>query len=101
MGNLGDSLQKSINRLGISRQVTAVGVVERATTEIAKYIPREEFEVISFNRGTLKVGVVSAAIASELQLSANKIKSTISDIKKIRALNNAGEVSLRRDNQNL
>lgn len=98
MGNFDDILQKKIKRMGIGRQVTAVGVVECATTEIAKYIPREEFEVISFNRGTLKVGVVSAAIASELQLSAGKIKSTIPDIKNIRVLNNAGEVRLRRDN---
>lgn len=84
MGNLGDALQKSINRLGVARQVEAVGVVEQATAEIAKHIPTEDFEVVSFNRGTLKVKVANSAAANELQYKSNDIKRTISEIKNIR-----------------
>lgn len=74
MGNLGDALQKSINRLGVSRQVEAVGVVEKASEEIAKFIPREDFEVVSFNRGTLKIKAANSAVASEISLQRSKIK---------------------------
>lgn len=73
MGNFDDILQKKINQMGIGRQVEAVGVVEQAAKEIAKYIPTEDFEVVSFNRGTLKVRVQSAAVASEIQMVKTKI----------------------------
>ena len=81
MGNLGDALQKSINRLGVSRQVEAVGVVEKATEEIAKFIPREDFEVISFNRGALKIKAANSAVASEINLQINKNK--VAGIKRV------------------
>lgn len=83
MGNLGDALQKSINRLGVSRQVEAVGVVEKATEEIAKFIPREDFEVISFNRGTLKIKATNSAVASEISFINKKIKSARTGVKRI------------------
>lgn len=66
MGNIDDLLKKSLNRLGIARQVEAVGVVEKATKAIAKYVPREDFEVISFSEGKLKVTTTSSVVASEL-----------------------------------
>lgn len=75
MGNLGDALQKSINRLGVARQVEAVGVVERATEEIARFVPREDFEVVSFNRGTLKIKAANAVVASEINLQREKVKN--------------------------
>ena len=75
MGNFDDILKKKINQMGIGRQMEAVGVVEQATTEIAKYIPREDFEVISFNRGTLKIKVTSSAVANEIQMVNNRIKN--------------------------
>jgi len=43
--------------MGASRQVEAAGVVEAAQKELEKYVPAEDFEVISFNRGTLKIKV--------------------------------------------
>lgn len=73
MGNLDNVLKKKIRSLGIARQVEAAGVVEAATAEIAKYIPREDFEVISFKNGVLKLGVASSATASELQLIKEKV----------------------------
>lgn len=83
MGNLGDSLQKHAKRLGIEKQVEAVGVVEKATEEIAKYIPREDFEVISFKDGVLKITVNSSAAASEINMTAGKLKLTNVVIKKV------------------
>jgi hypothetical protein len=80
MGDFDDILKKKLNQMGIGRQVEAVGVVERATTAIAKIIPQEDFEVISFNRGTLKVKVANSAVASELRMNVSKIK--IKEIKK-------------------
>jgi hypothetical protein len=69
MGNLGDSLQKHANRLGISRQVKAVGVVEASNVEISKYIKQEEFEVISFKDGVLKVGTESSSAQNYITLN--------------------------------
>lgn len=73
MGNLESILKKKIKEMGAERQVEAAGVVEAAQKEIAKYIPKEDFEVISFNRGTLKVKVKSSVVASELQMVRSKI----------------------------
>lgn len=86
MGNLDDALKKHAKRFGIDRQVEAVGIVERAQKEIAKYIPEEDFEVISYNRGTLKVKVVSSVVANELQIQINNIKKTL-NINLIRIVN--------------
>jgi len=83
MGNLGEILQKKIRQMGAERQVEAAGVVEAAQKEIAKYIPEEDFEVISFNRGTLKVKVKNSVVASELQLISHKIKNEY--VKKIKS----------------
>lgn len=60
--------------MGIERQVEAVGVVEQAQKEIGKYIPEEDFEVISFNRGTLKVKVKSSVVANEINLKKKEIQ---------------------------
>ena len=73
MGNLGDILSKKIKSLGIERQVEAADVCERAIEEIAKFIPREDFEVVSFNRETLTVSVKASAVATELRLNQKKI----------------------------
>jgi len=73
VGNLGDILKQRIKAMGAERQVEAAGVVEAAQKEIAKYIPEEDFEVVSFNRGTLKVRVKSSVVASELRLVASKV----------------------------
>lgn len=74
MGNIGEELKKSLNKLGITRQVEAVGVVEQAREEIAKYIPAEDFEVISFKNGTLKIATKSSVVANEIQARISKIK---------------------------
>jgi len=87
MGDFDDILKKKFNQMGIGRQVEAVGVVEQATKEIAKYIPQEDFEVVSFNRGTLKIKVANSVVANEIQLYLNKIKKEISGIKSIRIAN--------------
>jgi hypothetical protein len=75
MGNLGEILQKKIRQMGAERQVEAAGVVEAAQKEIAKYIPEEDFEVVSFNRGILKVKVKNSVVASEIQMINHKLKS--------------------------
>jgi hypothetical protein len=72
MGNLGDILSKKFKSLGIERQVEAVGVVEQSQKEIEKIVPKEDFEVISFNRGVLKIGVDSNSLASELRLKIDR-----------------------------
>lgn len=73
MGNLDDILSKKIKQLGIERQVDAVGVVEKAQKEIAKYIPEDDFEVVSYKNYTLKISVQSAAVASEISGHKNEI----------------------------
>lgn len=84
MGNLDNILKNNLKRMGIARQVEAVDVVERATKELEKYISKEDFEVISFNRGILKVKVVSSVVASEVQMRAQKIKREIEEIESVR-----------------
>jgi hypothetical protein len=83
MGNLGDSLQKHAKRLGISRQVEAVGVVEAATKEIEKYVDSDQFEVISFKDGVLKIGVDSASAKNEIQLKFSQKFKKEWDIKRL------------------
>ena len=84
MGNIDNVLKKKIKQLGIERQVEAAGMVEKATAEIAKYIPKEDFEVISFKNGILKVSVKSSSAANELQLnSAEVIKNLEGKIKRV------------------
>jgi hypothetical protein len=77
MGNLDNVLKKKMKGLGISRQVEAAGVVEKATEEIAKFIPREDFEVVSFNRGTLKIKAKSSVVANEIQSKSKSLKKRI------------------------
>lgn len=84
MGNLGEILKGSVARLGITRQVEAVDIVEKATTEIEKIIPREDFEVVSFKDGVLKIYTPSSSAASQIKLSlssnflnSNKIKRLV------------------------
>ena len=84
MGDFADILKKKINQMGIGRQVEAVGVVEQATKEIAKYIPQEDFEVISFNRGTLKIKVASSVVANELQHHKKDLTRGVPAIKFLR-----------------
>jgi hypothetical protein len=84
MGNLGDILDKKISQLGIGRQVEAVGVVEIAQIEIAKIIPKEDFEVISFNGGVLKVKVANSSVSSEISLRLESLRRKIPEIKRIR-----------------
>lgn len=67
MGNLGDILSKKIKSLGIEKQVEAADVCERATKEIAKHIPNEDFEVISYKEGVLKVWCDSACAKAEIE----------------------------------
>jgi hypothetical protein len=86
MGNLGEILKGSVARLGITRQIEAVDIVEKATEEIAKFIPREDFEVISFNRGTLKIKTRHPAVSSEIMMSKSHLLSQLPVIKKIRLL---------------
>jgi hypothetical protein len=73
MSNFENILSKRIQELGIERQVEAVGVVEDAVKVIAEILPRQDFEVISFKDGVLKVAVASCAAASELQISSAKV----------------------------
>lgn len=88
MGNLGDILKQRIKTIGAERQVEAAGIVEAATKEIAKYIPREDFEVISFNRGVLKVGVSSSSVSSEINFNKEKIKKEIESVQNIKTIIN-------------
>ena len=83
VGDIEETLTKRLNQLGIRRQVDAAGVVEAAEKEIAKILPREDFEVISFKNGTLKVFTASSPAANELQLSSAKIHKTSPSIKRI------------------
>lgn len=73
MGNLGESLAKRIKQLGIERQVEAAGLVEAATAEISNYLAKEDFEVISFKEGILKVVTTSSSAASELNLNSYQV----------------------------
>lgn len=86
MGNLDDAIKKHAKRLGIDRQVEAVGIVEKAQKEITKYISEEDFEVISYNRGTLKIKVVSSVVANELQMKNKELKDKL-DYKSLRIIN--------------
>lgn len=88
MGNLGDILKQRIKAIGAERQVEAAGIVEAATKEIAKYIPREDFKVISFNRGVLKVGVSSSSVSSEINFNKEKIKKEIESVQNIKTIIN-------------
>ncbi len=81
MGNLGDVLAKKIKSMGIDRQVEAVGVVEQAQKEIAKYIPEEDFEVVSFNRGTLKIKAKSSVVAAEIRIHFKKFTKEIKNLR--------------------
>ena len=72
MGNLEDILKKHAKRLGIERQVEAVGVVEVAAKEVEKYASKEEFEVISFKEGVLKIGTFSGSAASSIRLGLDQ-----------------------------
>jgi len=81
MGDFDDILKKKLNQMGIGRQVEAVGVVERATEEIAKIIPREDFEVVSFNRGTLKVKVANSVVANEITAQKNRVINNLEQVK--------------------
>lgn len=81
MGNINDLLQGSLNRLGIARQVEAVGVVEKATEEIAKYIPKEDFEVISFKDGILKISARSSVVAGEISYKKELILKVLKNHK--------------------
>jgi hypothetical protein len=77
MGNLDDTLNRHAKRLGIEKQVEAVGVVEKATEVIAKYIPREDFEVISFKDKKIKICPSSASAASQILLTDSQIKKDL------------------------
>lgn len=74
MSDLKDILKGSLARLGVARQVEAAGVVEVATKKIAEFIDPNDFEVISFKDGTLKVAAKNSVVASEIQLKSNSIK---------------------------
>jgi hypothetical protein len=91
MGNLGDVLKKHAKRLGIDRQVEAVRVVEKTTKIIAKYIPREDFEVVSFKDGALKIWTQSSSASAEIMGLGNKIKTN--EIKRIQITNNRSDNS--------
>lgn len=84
MGNIEDTLAKRMNQLGIKRQIDAAGVVEAAGKEIAKILPREDFEVISFKEGALKVYASSSSAANEVSLHKNQLFIKISKIKRLR-----------------
>lgn len=84
MGNLGNILKKHAKRLGIERQVEAVGVVEEATKVISKYIPKEDFEVISFKDGVLKIKTESSAAANEIQLRKGDVIRDVGSVKLVR-----------------
>lgn len=83
MGNIDNILKKHAKRLGIERQVEAVGVVERATEIIAQYIPKEDFEVISFKDGVLKIVAQSPVLASEIRLKDQEVKKLVEEVKKV------------------
>ena len=83
MGNLGDSLEKHAKRLGISKQVEAVGVVEIATKEIARFMPDDVFEVISFNAGNLKIGADSSSVKNEISLNLSPVFKKRYSIKRL------------------
>lgn len=97
MGNLDNILKKKIKSLGIERQVEAVGVVEAATEEIAKLMPKEDFEIVSFKDGVIKIYTNSSEASSEIQLRSAEILKNLNfgeKIKRIRVIS-AGENSLR------
>lgn len=84
MGNLGDILQKKIKQMGATRQVEAAGVIERVQEELEKHIPKEDFEVISFNRGMLKIKAKNSVVASEIQRNTQNIKNNLGKIDSIK-----------------
>lgn len=86
MSNIGKELEKALNRRGIKRQVEAVGVVEVAQKEVAQFIAPEDFEVISFKDGVLKIKAESSVVACEIQMALPKILKSSDLIKKIRVV---------------
>jgi hypothetical protein len=89
MGNLGSILNEHAKRLGIEKQVEAVGVVEAATKEIEKYISREDFEVISFKAGALKIWAKSSVVAAEIMGFGENIKTN--NIRRVQITNNRAD----------
>jgi hypothetical protein len=87
MSNISNELEKILNRRGIKRQVEAVGVVEEATAEVAKFIDPQDFEVISFKEGLLKIKANSSVVACEIQMATPKILNSSQLIKKIKIIN--------------
>jgi len=83
MGNLGEILQQKIKDMGATRQVEAAGVVEAAQKELEKFIPADDFEVVSFNRGTLKIKAKNSVVASEIRLKFEEKNKKKMHIKKI------------------
>lgn len=83
MGNFDDLLKKHAKRLGIERQVEAVGVVEKATVEISRIVPREDFKVVSFKDGVLRVAVCSSVVASELNTQSRYVTQRITEVKRV------------------
>lgn len=84
MGNLEDILRGHAKRHGIIRQIEAVGVVEAATREVERFILKEDFEIISFKEGTLKIGVDSSVGKNEIALNFSKELKKEHGIKRIR-----------------
>lgn len=74
---------KHAKRHGIERQVTAAGVVEETTAEISKILAPEDFEVISFKDGVLKIEANSASAKSEMQLGLSQKFRRKNTIKRI------------------
>lgn len=65
--------------MGVARQVEAVVLIESATKEIAKFIDPNDFEVISFKEGVLKVYASSSSAANSLNLAWPKIKKPLEE----------------------
>lgn len=86
MGNLDDTLSKKMKQLGIERQVEAAGAVEKATKEITKTINKDDFKVISFNNGIIKIATSSSVVASEIQAKAHNIMSSNRNIDHIKII---------------
>lgn len=76
-----DILKGSLERLGVAKQVEAAVVVEKATEEIAKFIPKEDFEVVSFKDGVLKIKTANSNVSNEIRYRVSQLSAGVKKIK--------------------
>lgn len=77
MGNVGDIFEKRMKQLGIKKQVDASMIVAEAQENIEKALGKrgsDNVQVVSYNKGVLKIAVTNNAWASECRGHESKIK---------------------------